>query len=371
MKRAIQFATGSVLGAGCLLASAAGLVQVDDDQLSDVNGQDGVYLNLKGFSLNSAAHFGYAPLTLTYTMPYEGNPLDQVNDPGDPLGKDPSKPVSYIQYSGFSISRTDPATEAEIFSDPYQIQVETVIVPDEIALPPGLAADDRLLTHREQQVIRLLNPKNLSGSVKWNVTYDWKVAEGVTSTSTGVVHDMGAHIVEDMVIRGGGISLAPAWSYQNNEDVRGAAFGLDLNVEIGALILRPRGRGDVDTFDAQGVMTHAGTEMALRGIKIGAANATKTGVDTDPTKTWKVADVITQPGIINAYTDANGKPVLRMGIEWYRGSDENQIPTGAMSVDQIIIKGGTAAAPTSTNFGGLSIGGMQIRYLDVVFRNPY
>ena len=74
---------------------------------------------------------------------------------------------------------------------------------------------------------------------------------------------------------------------------------------------------------------------------------------------------------IYKYTDANGKPVLRMGIEWYRGSDENQIPTGAMSVDQIIIKGGTAAAPTSTNFGGLSIGGMQIRYLDVVFRNPY
>ncbi|HET8869377.1 MAG TPA: hypothetical protein VFM48_02940, partial [Aquabacterium sp.] len=69
--------------------------------------------------------------------------------------------------------------------------------------------------------------------------------------------------------------------------------------------------------------------------------------------------------------DANGKPVLHMGIEWYRGTDENQIPTGAFSVDEIVIKNGTAAAPVTTNFGGLSVGGMQIRYLDVVFRNPY
>lgn len=384
MKRVFHFATVSALSASCAFASAAGLVQVDDEQLADVSGQDGVYLNLKGFSLNSAEHFGYGPLKLTYTMPFEGNNEAE----GDPLGLDPSKPVSFIEYGKFSISRTDPVTEAEIFSDPYQIQIEKVRIPtgtNGIPLPAGWDAWADPLTKLipEQEVIRLLNPKNLSGSIKWDMIYDWKVVTGYRKDGLGpapVEHDLGARIVDDMVIRGGGLSLAPAWSYQNAADVRGIAFGLDLNIEIGALILRPRGRNDVDLFDQNGVMTYAATEMALKGIKIGAANATKTGVDTDPTKTWTVADVIMQPGILNAYTDANGKAVLRMGIEWHRGQvgaeTEAELaafkgPVGAFSVDQIIIKGGTAAAPVMKDLGGLSVGGMEIRYLDVVFRNPY
>lgn len=375
MKRVIHFATVSALSASCAFASAAGLVQVDDEQLADVSGQDGVYLNLKGFSLNSAEHFGYGPLKLTYTMPYEGNNEGE----GDPLGLDPSKPVSFIEYGQFSISRTDPITEAEIFSDPYQIQIEKVRIPtgtNGIPLPAGWDAWADPLTKLipEQEVIRLLNPKNLSGSIKWDMIYDWKVVTGhrkddvVDPGNPRIEHDMGARIVDDLVIRGGGLSLAPAWSYQNSADVRGIAFGLDLNIEIGALILRPRGRLDDSA------------EFALRGIKIGAANATMTGVDTDPTKTWTVADVIMQPGILNAYTDANGKAVLRMGIEWHRGQVGSETdaelaafkgPVGAFSVDQIIIKGGTAAAPVVKDLGGLSVGGMEIRYLDVVFRNPY
>lgn len=383
MKHVFQIATVGALSVGCALASATGLVQVDDEQLSDVSGQDGVYLNLKGFSLNSAEHFGYGPLKLTYTMPYEGASAAE----GDPLGLDPSKPVNYIEYGNFSISRTDPVTEAEIFSDPYQIQIEKVRIPtgaNGVPLPVGWDAWADPLTKLipEQEVIRLLNPKNLSGSIKWDMIYDWKVVTGYRKDGLGtpVTHDMGARIVDDMVIRGGGLSLAPAWSYKNANDVRGIAFGLDLNIEIGSLILRPRGRDDVDRFDQDGVMTYAATEMALKGIKIGAANATRTGIDADQTKTWTVADVIMQPGILNAYTDANGKAVLRMGIEWYRGQvgteSEAELAAfqgsvGAFSVDQIIIKGGTAAAPVLKDLGGLSVGGMEIRYLDVVFRNPY
>jgi hypothetical protein len=366
MKRVFHFATASVLSASCAFASAAGLVQVDDEQLSDVSGQDGVYLNLKGFSLNSAEHFGYGPLKLTYTMPYEGASAAE----GDPLGLDPSKPVNYIEYGNFSISRTDPLTEAEIFSDPYQIQIEKIPVlgwDDD-----SLAAYGFDLVNPTEEVIRLLNPKNANGSIKWDMTYDWKVVTGFRKDGLGaapVTHDMGARIVDDLVIRGGGLSLAPALARdQSPGDARGIAFGLDLNIEIGALILRPRGRDD------------ASSEFALRGIKIGAANDDRTGFHADSTKTWTVADVIMQPGILNAYTDANGKAVLRMGIEWYRGKVGGESDTdlagfkgsaGAFSVDQIIIKGGTAAAPVMKDLGGLSVGGMEIRYLDVVFRNPY
>jgi hypothetical protein len=366
MKRVIHFATVSALSASCAIASAAGLVQVDDEQLSDVSGQDGVYLNLKGFSLNSAEHFGYGPLKLTYTMPYEGASAAE----GDPLGLDPSKPVNYIEYGKFSISRTDPLTEAEIFSDPYQIQIEKIPVlgwDDD-----SLAAYGFDLVNPTEEVIRLQNPKNANGSIKWDMTYDWKVVTGFRKDGLGaapVTHDMGARIVDDLVIRGGGLSLAPALAGdQSPGDARGIAFGLDLNIEIGALILRPRGRDD------------ASSELALRGIKIGAANDDRTGFHADSTKTWTVADVIMQPGILNAYTDANGKAVLRMGIEWYRGKVGGESDTdlagfkgsaGAFSVDQIIIKGGTAAAPVMKDLGGLSVGGMEIRYLDVVFRNPY
>ncbi len=263
MKRVIHFATVSALSASCAIASAAGLVQVDDEQLSDVSGQDGVYLNLKGFSLNSAEHFGYGPLKLTYTMPYEGASAAE----GDPLGLDPSKPVNYIEYGKFSISRTDPLTEAEIFSDPYQIQIEKIPVlgwDDD-----SLAAYGFDLVNPTEEVIRLQNPKNANGSIKWDMTYDWKVVTGFRKDGLGaapVTHDMGARIVDDLVIRGGGLSLAPARAWnQSSADARGIAFGLDLNVSIGALILRPRGRDD------------ASSELALRGIKIGAANDDRTG----------------------------------------------------------------------------------------------
>lgn len=349
----------------CSLVMANGMTQLDDEQLSAVSGQDGVYLNLKNFSFNSATGSAFPGLTLTYTMPYEGaGPSD-----GDPLVKDPSKPVSYIQYSGISISRKDPTDLNEIFTDPYQIQIQSVDVPTEIQLP-ALDPSDPLYTKRKQEVIRILNPKNLGGTTLddkalWNMAYDWKVATGVSSSTAGTIHDMGTHIIKDMAIYGGGISLAPAWSYKDKDDVRGAAWGLDLNLEIRAYILQARGKVD----DA------SGSYLKLANIRVGPANADRTGVDTDLTKTWRVADVITQPGIINAITttDSNGltSTVLHMGIEWYRGANEADIPTGAVSVDQVSIKNGPASAPVVTNLGGASIGGIQIRYLDVVFRNPY
>lgn len=344
-------------------ATANTLQQLDDADLSEVAGQDGVNLALKGFSLNSAEHFGYGKLTLTYSMP---------ND-ADPSFQDSTKPFNRIEYGNISLSRTDPA---DVFADPYQIQIESVSVLDYLTraqLNELLPADDPLrnpLEAPKQDIIRILNPKNLDGAMKWNMAYDWKVVtQSVQKDAQGVdqivenTHDMGTRIVKDMVIYGGGISLAPAWSYVDTREVRGAAFGLDLNMQIGALILRPRGR-------EAGVDDMVLGEMRMSGIKIGPANATMTGVDADVSKTWKVADVLTQPGIIGAYTDANGKSVLHMGIEWYRGDDPANIPVGAFSIDQIAIKSGTAAAPVTTNLGGFSIGGMQLRYLDVVFRNP-
>lgn len=339
--------------------SAADLQQLDDAALSQVAGQDGVALALKNFSLRSeAGHLGYTKgLTLTYTMPNDGD-----------ANFERGLPYDQIHYSNYDISRTDPA---DVFADPYQIQVVSTPFPAGMNPADWLAPNDPILTESDPgssvrgrtklDVIQILNPKNLDGAMKWNMAYDWKVVTDVdplNPTTSGVTHDMGARIVEDMVMYGGGISLLPAWSRNNAKDVKGAAFGLDLHMAISKLILRPRGRAD------------SGTEMVLSGIRIGAANATKTGVDTDPTKTWRMADVFMQPGLITSEVGEDGKSVLRMGIEWYRGPDGTDAPVGAFSIDNISIKNGPASAPVTTNLGGVSIGGMQIRYLDVVFRNP-
>lgn len=328
--------------------------QLDDDQLSAVVGQDGVYLNIKNFSFKSGGGIGFEPLTLTYTMPYAGGNPNQATDPGDPLFKDPTKPVSYIQYGNISLSRSDPA---DVFADPYQIQIQTIDVPSQVRLASEAHPTDASLTLPAQlEVIRLLNPLNLAGDQIWQMQYDWTVTTGVTSSSTGVSHEMGSYIMQDVKFFGGGLDLAPAWSYANSADVRGTAFGLDLNMTIGALILQPRGASD------------AGAQLTMSGISVGRANSTMTGVDTDVTKAWRVADVIQQPGIISATTDSSGNSTLQMGIEWYRGSDTDPArpeAVGAMTINDVTIKNNAGV----TDFGGMSIGGIRINYLNINFRN--
>lgn len=334
------------------LVQAEGLMQLDDEQLSEVRGQDGVNLNLHGFSFNSKAQAGIPALTLTYTMPNKE----------DPFFEDPAKEVSYIEHGGFSISRTD---GADPFADPYQIQIETMTVPSQVRLASQVNdpahPDASLALPETMSIIRLLNPKNLGDEQVWHMQYDWKVVTEfqASSPATAKVHDMGAYVVEGLKFYGGGLDLAPAWSFRDSQDVRGTAFGFNINMAITSFALQPRGYSTVDT---------APTQMLLSGVRIGRANADMTGVDTDKTKAWTVADVIQQPGIINAVTDGSGNSSMHMGIEWYRGSDTDPVrpeSIGAISIDNVSIKNSAGVK----DLGSMSIGGIQIRYLDVNFRN--
>ena len=338
----------SALGLGSS-AMAVELTQLDDAQLSEVRGQDGVNLNLRNFSFKSESKFGIVPLTLTYTEP----------NPDDPLFRDPTKLVKYIEQGNISIQRSD---AVDPFADPYQIQIENLTVPSQVrlaseAIDPANPDPSRALPEA-LQVIRVYNPKNLLGQEVWQMSHDWKVVQGAATDNTvsGLVHEMGSYAIKDMIIYGGGLDLAPAWSFKSANDVVGTAFGLDINMTIGGLILRPRG------------LSNGGTEMAFNNISIGRANSTLTGVDPDKTKAWRVADVIQQPGIISAVTDAAGNSSLQMGIEWYRGKDTDPArpeSIGAFSVGNVSI---TNSAGTK-DLGGMSVGGIQINYLNVNFRN--
>ncbi|HJV96330.1 MAG TPA: hypothetical protein VJ608_09855, partial [Albitalea sp.] len=111
------------------LASAAGLAAalepLADSELAAVRGADGLAFNLQNFSLSG-------PLTLTYT---------------NPSG-------SSLWFSNLSLSRSDDPDAT--FSDPYLLKV---------ASRGGGLAD----------VIRLSEPLNANGLLKWQFAADWGV----------------------------------------------------------------------------------------------------------------------------------------------------------------------------------------------------
>jgi hypothetical protein len=131
--------------------------------------------------------------------------------------------------------------------------------------------------------------------------------------------------------------------------VEGIAFGLALNLEIGDLLLRPRGRAE------------AGEQLQLHGIRLGAASADGTLLGTP----WAIADATTQPGIINAVTDADGKSALHIGIGWPTAAAG--APIGGLAIESIVFRS-DALPGGQMDLGASRIGTMQIQYLDVKLR---
>jgi hypothetical protein len=267
---------------------------MDDAELSAVRGADGLAFNLRGFSLSG-------PLTLTYTSP-TGNSL---------------------WLSDLALSRSD--DPAATFSDPYRLQV--------LARGNGLA-----------DVIRLSEPENANGLLKWQFAADWGV------NADGTDFRGGALVVQDLVTRGGSLTLTtPAAA-----DVEGIAFGAALRLDIANLMLRPRGRDDTTNADPASVSE----QWRLSGIHLGAASSSGVLLGSP----WAIADATTQPGIINAVTDANGNSNLHIGIDW--PTNGNSAAIGGLLIDNITFK--SSALPGGVlDLGSSRVGTMQIQYLDV------
>lgn len=278
-------------------AQAASMQALEDAALSDVAGQDGLAFNLRGFQMNG-------PMTLTYTSPDAGNPS--------------------MWMGNFWLSRSDDPDPEATFNDPYRLNIYSRL---------GMS-----------DVIELSNPLNTNGMLKWQFAADFGVqADGRTFNG-------GAFIVRDLVYKGGGLSITtPA-----DPNVQGVAFGLATHVDIGNLIIRPRGRDDITVEDSATVAD----QMNLRGIHISDAD--------DAGKPWVIADVTYQPGIFNAMTDADGS-YLHLGIDW--SSNSNGAPKGRLVIDNISFKSTDALGNVSTmNLGASRINTIQIQYLDVKFR---
>jgi hypothetical protein len=256
-----------------------------DGELADVYGADGLAFNLRDFSLAGM-------LTLTYTTPDGGASLALAN---------------------IALSRSDDPSAT--FSDPYRLNLIT---------RPG-AAD----------VVRLSEPLNAAGLLKWQSAFDWSV------NANGQVFQGGALVLQDLVARGGSLSLTtPA-----TPGVEGVTLGMAVNVELGSLHLRPRGR-DND-----------GGELSVSGLRLRAAQADGTLLDGP----WVLADVTRQPGILNAITTPSGS-AIHFGIGWPTTSEG--APLAGLVVDKIQFRSGASLV----DFGSSRIGTMQIQYLDMTLR---
>lgn len=283
----------AALCAGGALAAPA-MNPLSDAELSDVGGA-GIAFNLVGFSLEG-------PLTLTYTQPGSG---------------------ASLWLGALSLARSD--DPAATFSDPYTLRV--------------------LRRDGLPDLIHLAEPLNAAGLLRWRFAADWGV------NADGIAFQGGALVVQDLVTQGGSLSLAPPAT----PGVEGIAFGVALKADIGALLLRPRGRGDMTT----GV--DAAEQLKFAGVHLGAAAADGTPLGTP----WALADATTQPGILNAVTGADGQPALHLGIDWPR--DGTQAAVGTLAIDSIVFRSESLPGG-AMDLGSSRIGTIQLQYLDLKFR---
>ena len=275
-------------------AAAEGLQPLSDDALSSVQGRDGVSFDLAGFAMSGDARF-------TYHAP------------------SPSTSSAYI--GSIHASRSD--DPANPFGDPYRIDI--------VKGAPGMA-----------DVITLAFPENTNGAQKWQTAYDWGV------NADGIAFEGGSMVLKDVAFYGGGFQ----WTTPRVND--GIAFGFGLRVDVGNMLLRPRGRDDISQAEPASVTE----QMNFRGLRIGAVDSNGNFLNAP----WRMADVTSQPGIFNAVTDDAGNARLRIGIDW---PDANGAALGGLQLDKLSFRSDVTG---NVDLGSSRIGSMQIQYLDIRFK---
>jgi hypothetical protein len=285
--------------AGAPAARAGGMKPLDDAALAEVRGADGISFNLNNFSLTSIPSL---PLQLTY----------QSNN------------GSSLTLSGLDLSRTD---DANPFADPYTLSV---------LKRPGL-----------QDGISLDFPLNTAGNQAWTLTADFSNCDLGTSAACSGTNFVGGTLqVKGLVMRGGGLYLAPSAI----ADTQGIAFGVGTQLDIGSLAVYSHGRTAGDLPDAT-------DSMALTGIHLANASGGP----------WMLADLTYHPGLFNAQTDATGS-YLHLQIGWPTASSY-QVPAASVRIDDITFTSpGASGTPVQTSLGSASIASLQINYADIKFR---
>lgn len=283
-----------LIACGGMPAAAQGLQPLTDDALSSVQGRDGLSFDLANFSMSGDARFTYHAPSPSTASAYVGSLYaTRSDDPADPFG------------------------------DPYRLDI----------VKGATGAAD---------IITLAFPENAGGAKKWQAAYDWGVS------ADGMAFEDGSVVLRDVVFSGGGFQ----WTTPRVDE--GIAFGLGLRVDVGNMLLRPRGRDDISQAEPASVTE----QMNFRGLRVGAADSSGNFLNTP----WRIADVTSQPGIFTAVTDDAGNSRLRIGIDW---PDANGAALGGLQIDNLSFR---SDATGNVDLGSSRIGSMQIQYLDIKFK---
>ena len=278
------------------MAQAQALTPIADAELSSVHGRDGIAFNLFGFGLS-----GNLNLSIT-----------------NGLG-------SGITLGSLALSRSDDFST--LYSDPYTLTLS----PRSNGLP---------------DMVNITEPLNAAGALKWQFAAD------LTLMDSSNLFNAGALLVQDWVSRGGTIDI----SASPDANVEGIVLGLGLRLDVGAVTLRARGRGDTSLLNDPA----SPSQLSLQGLHI--AGATSDG-QLDPAKPWQMADVSNQPLMLNAITDSAGSSYIHLNLAWPSGGQA--APSGSLLIDNISFKSDVGA---NMDLGSSRIGSMQIQYLDVRLR---
>ena len=188
-------------------------------------------------------------------------------------------------------------------------------------------------------VVHLDLPQNAAGLQRWQAAADLSVTPAGGSTQA-----LGALVLQDLALYGGGVQMS---TEPGSGSGSGVLLGVALRADLGALSWRARGRAD-------------GSEaLTLSGIHLGAVD--DSGNFTQ--QPWALADVTSQPAVLQVIGDGQGGQVLQLKVDW--STAEAGAAKAGLLIDNVRFDSSVNGA---MDLGSSRINSFQINYLDMRLR---
>lgn len=225
---------------------------------------------------------------------------------------------STLKLGDLALSRSDDPDH--LLDDPYALWVQR--------RGNGLA-----------DVVHLDLPQNAAGLQRWQAAADLSVTPAGGSTQA-----LGALVLQDLALYGGGVQMS---TEPGSGSGSGVLLGVALRADLGALSWRARGRAD-------------GSEaLTLSGIHLGAVD--DSGNFTQ--QPWALADVTSQPAVLQVIGDGQGGQVLQLKVDW--STAEAGAAKAGLLIDNVRFDSSVNGA---MDLGSSRINSFQINYLDMRLR---
>ena len=188
-------------------------------------------------------------------------------------------------------------------------------------------------------VLHLDLPQNTAGLQRWQAAADLSV-----TPAGGGTQALGSLVLQDLALYGGGVQMSTETGTGTGS---GVLLGVALRTDLGALSWRARGRAD-------------GSEaLTLSGVHLGAVD--DSGHFTQ--QPWALADVTSQPAVLQVIGDGQGGQVLQLKVDW--STAEAGAAKAGLLIDNVRFDSNVNGA---MDLGSSRISSFQINYLDMRLR---